>query len=104
MRMLVDHEGRGVRLTRERLAHILEHPEMRRMEPAIEWTLRIPDRVMRSKSDPEVELYYRYHPFTSVGGKHVCVVVKRLPIDAYVITAYLTDLVKRGIQIWPVEK
>ena len=28
MKSLVDYQGRIVRLTEERLAHILEHPEM----------------------------------------------------------------------------
>jgi hypothetical protein len=34
-------------------------------------------------------------------GKWLCVVVKYLPDDAFVITAYLTDTVKAGEIVWP---
>jgi len=36
VKILNDHEGRAIRLTDERLAHILEHPEMQGMEGRIE--------------------------------------------------------------------
>jgi hypothetical protein len=36
-----------------------------------------------------------------VGDNYPCVVVKVLPADAFVITAYLTDKVKKGEQLWP---
>ena len=39
MRILEDFQGLAIRLTDERLAHILEHPEMTGMESAIEQTL-----------------------------------------------------------------
>ena len=52
MKLLRDFQGLEVRLTDERLAHILEHPEMAGMEPAIEETLLRPERVVASFSDP----------------------------------------------------
>ena len=42
MKILRDYEGREVRLTDERLAHILEHPEMVGLEDAIGDTLARP--------------------------------------------------------------
>jgi len=36
-----------------------------------------------------------------VGDKHLCVVVKMSEVDAFVLTAYLTDGVKRGWRLWP---
>jgi hypothetical protein len=36
-----------------------------------------------------------------VGGKWLCVVVKYLPDDAFVITAYLTETMKAGETLWP---
>jgi hypothetical protein len=42
MRQITDCFGRIVRLTDERLAHILEHPEMRGLEAEIERVLREP--------------------------------------------------------------
>jgi hypothetical protein len=52
MRALFDHEGRRDRLSAERYAHILEHPEMARMPQAIGQVLLHPERVatMRSSS------------------------------------------------------
>ncbi len=43
MKMLQDYRGLSVRLTDERLAHILEHPEMVGLERSISETLRQPE-------------------------------------------------------------
>ena len=104
MRIYVDYQGSRVRLTNERLAHILEHPEMRGMESKIGETLATPQRVLQSLSDRRARLYYRFYIGTRVGNKHLCVIVKVLNGDAFVVTAYLTDKVKKGRQLWPREK
>ena len=39
MHLYVDYQGIRIRLTEERLAHILEHPEMKDVEPRIQQTL-----------------------------------------------------------------
>lgn len=101
MKEYVDYGGQRVRLTDERLAHILEHPEMAGMEQAIGETLARPESVVESLSDAEAQLYYRFYIGTRVGDKYLCVVVKVQATDAFVITAYLTDTVKRGAQLWP---
>ena len=103
MRVYIDYRGNRVRLTQERLAHILEHREMSGMEPRIAETLSAPERVVESLSDAEARLYYRFYVGTRVGDKHLCVVVKVLEADAFVVTAYLTDKVKKGKQLWPKE-
>ena len=36
-----------------------------------------------------------------IGGKYVCVVVKILAGNAFVVTAYLTDRIKKGACVWP---
>jgi hypothetical protein len=103
MREYTDHEGRRIRLTDERLAHILEHPEMADMEPRIAETLSNPEQVVESLSDAQARLYYRFYVGTRVGDKHLCVVTKVLETDAFIVTAYLTDKVKKGKQLWPKE-
>ncbi len=103
MRVLHDYEGLAIRLTDERLAHILEHPEMAGMEQAIDATLRGPARVVGSFSDPQARLYYRFYFGTRVGDRYLCVVVKVVGDDAFVLTAYLTDRIKRGVALWPRE-
>ncbi len=104
MKLLRDYQGQNIRLTSERLAHILEHPEMAGMEHAIAETLSHPQRVIQSLSDSETRLYHRLYARTMVGDKNLCVVVKVSANDAFVLTAYLTDQVKRGIQLWPINK
>jgi len=101
MKTLKDCFGYSVRLTDERLAHILEHPEMPDMEENIERVLLYPQLVRRSRSDDEVRLFYEFHSQTIVGGKWLCVVVKYEEKDAFVVTAYLTDKPKAGEDLWP---
>lgn len=74
---------------------------MAALESEIETTLRSPQTVIQSISDDEARLYYRFYVGTKVGDKYLCVVVKVSLADAFVITAYLTDKVKRGEQLWP---
>jgi hypothetical protein len=96
MQILIDFQGRAIRLTDERRQHILEHPEMATMEEALRQTLAEPEIVRRSKSDFTVALYYCYYTATIVGDKWLCVVVKFLLNDAFVLTAYFTDKPKPG--------
>jgi hypothetical protein len=101
MKVLTDYAGRAVRLTPEREAHILDHPEMIDLLDQVRETVAGPEHVVRSASDPTVELYYRFKRGTKVGDKWLCVVVKYSPDDAFVVTAYLTDKVKKGEHLWP---
>lgn len=101
MKILIGFEGRAIRLTEERLDHILEHPEMRGMETRIEETVRSPERVLESLGDPQARLYYRLYVATRVGDKHLCVVVKVADNDAFVLTAYLMSRPTGGRQLWP---
>jgi hypothetical protein len=102
MKTIRDCFGHGVRLTDERTAHILEHPEMKEMGAEIERVLTAPQTVRRSRSDDAVRLFYEFYAQTIVGGKWLCVVVKYLKDDAFVVTAYLTDKPKAGDTLWPI--
>jgi len=99
--LLTDFQGTRIRLTRERAAHILEHPEMSGMDSVIEETLKNPEQVVESLSDESAHLYYRFYIGTRVGNKYLCVVVKIVNDDAFVLTAYLTNAVKKGRTLWP---
>lgn len=63
-------------------------------------TLLNPDRIVKSKTDPEVELFYYYYGVTPVTEKYLCVIVKVLAGDLFIITAYFTDTIKRGEILW----
>jgi hypothetical protein len=101
MKKITDCFGHTVRLTGERLAHILEHPEMKGMGAEIERVLRQPQLVRRSQTDAAVRLFYEFYARTIVGGKWLCVVVKYAAQDAFVVTAYLTNKPKDGEDLWP---
>lgn len=101
MSILKDCFGHQVRLTDERLAHILQHAEMAGMAAEIERVLREPQFVRRSRTDEAVRLFYEFYAQTIVDGKWLCVVVKYVESDAFVITAYLTDKPKAGEDLWP---
>ncbi len=59
-----------------------------------------PDVIVRSRTDPDVELFYRYYDVTPVTEKYLCVVVKVLAEGAFIITAYFTDTIKKGETLW----
>lgn len=95
-RVITDVFGRNVRITKERLNHILMvHPEMKKLEDKISHVLKDPDYIKQSTYDEEVILYYKY--FTSI-KKYITVVVKR---DMYfVLTSYITNRIKEGDVLW----
>jgi hypothetical protein len=91
----------SIRLTDEQLHHLeTDHPEMIGQISRIAETLADPDRIICSRTDSTVELFYRWYASTPVTAKFLCVVVKALPDDPFMITAYHTDAVKRGEVLW----
>lgn len=101
MKWFNDVYDRRVRLTNERQEHIeADHPEMSGQIDKIQNTLLNPDMIVRSRTDPEVELFYRHYDTTPVTKKYLCVVVKEAAGDFFTITAYFTDSIKRGNVLW----
>ena len=100
MTLFTDYAGRAVRLTDERRAHLLSHPEMVQLEPRLAEVVASPAVVVRSRSDAAVYLYYMPVVTEQFGDKLLCVVIKHPPGDAFVITAYLTDKMKAGETTW----
>jgi hypothetical protein len=86
-------------LTRQRwdLITQIKHPVMKGREAAIQGALTKPDEIRRSRSDPEVLLFYQIEQ----PGRWTCVVVRRRDVAGFVITAYPTDAIKEGTRIWP---
>ena len=101
MQFFRDLHGRSVRLTEERLLHFqTEHPEMAEQLSRLSETLAAPDRIIRSRTDETVELFYRHYSSTPVTSKFLCIVIKAVQNDAFIITAYYTDTVKKGEILW----
>jgi predicted thioesterase len=98
--ILTDHKGRAVRLTAERRAHILEHPEMVGQFERVAETLAQPELVVATTVDENVHVYHRYYAVTPVTGKYLQVAVKLLTADAFVLTAFYSSRPKKGAEIW----
>ncbi len=71
------------------------------MEVEIAHVLREPQLVRRSRSDADARMFYKFYARTIVSGKWLCVVVNYLQNDPFVVTAYLTDKLKAGEDLWP---
>lgn len=99
---LYDYQGRAIRLTRRQSEHLTgRRSYMASMREEIRGTLEDPDEVRRSRDDPaSVEVYYRRYFNTPAGEKLVCVVVKLLENDAFILTVYRTDSMKPGELLW----
>lgn len=74
---------------------------MKDMAAEVERVLLQPQLVRLSRSDAAVKLFYEFYAQTIVDGKWLCVVVKYVENDAFVVTAYLTDKPKAGEDLWP---
>ena len=92
---------RRIRLTDERKEHIeTDHPEMLGQIGNIRCTLANPEHIIRSNVDANVEMFYRYFDITPVTKKYLCIVVKVMADDHFIVTAYFTDTIKRGEMLW----
>ncbi len=98
--LLEDYRGKMIRLTEERIRHIEEHFEMNDFEAHVRETLLVPQAVIRSNSDIETSLYYRYYFGTRIGDKWLCIVVKDDEGGPFVLTAYFTNKIKKGEVLW----
>ena len=95
-----DCRGRKIRLTDERWAHILRHPEMQSQRKRLAETLAAPDAIIATVKDEHVHAYHRWYEKTPVTSKFLVVIVKLLEQDAFVLTAYFTTRRKRGNIVW----
>ncbi len=98
--ILIDHIGRSIRLTRERRAHILEHPEMTGQLERLRETLAQPEVVIATTADASVHVYHRHYAETPVTSKFLLVAVKWMNTDAFVLTAFFSSRQKKGTVVW----
>lgn len=74
----------------------IKHPIMNGRENDVIQTLINPDEIRQSKKDRHVYLFYH-----NLGkSRWICVVTKKLNGEGFIITAYVTDSIKEGKQIW----
>ena len=92
--------GFTVRVTRAYwdIISTLKHPVMRGHLDEVRAALNSPDEIRLSKTDDQVYLFYK----TQRPGRWVCAVSRRTDSEGFLITAYPTDAIKEGEQIWPI--
>ena len=86
-----------VTLERWRLITTVKHPVMVSREAIVKDTLENPEQVRQSRVDPQVLLFYK----AEGASRWVCAVAKHEANTGFLITAYPTDAIKEGTQIWP---
>lgn len=95
--------GRIVELTQERKEHILEfHPDVESYLMKIPSTLESPDKIRRSRHNPEVLLFYKYFPEIRRGKYFVA--VAKVNERSFILTCYLTDKIMTGETIYEKNK
>jgi len=90
--------GITIRTTKDYWQRIIttKHPSIAKYESKVKEALKDPDEIRKSKQDIKVHLYY-----LSIGKVYVCVVADHVNSkEGYIITAYLTDRIKEGEQIY----
>ncbi len=80
-----------------KLITTVKHPVMAGRKEDVADTLKNPDEVRQSTTDPNVFLFYK----AERADRWVCAVAKRLDTESFLITTYPTDAIKEGKQIWP---
>ncbi|MCH8922230.1 MAG: DUF4258 domain-containing protein [Planctomycetes bacterium] len=91
--------GYSVELTRNRWREIIrfKHPAIESYQDEAKQCVLQPVLIRASAKDPDVHLHYL--PLKS--GKHICVVVSPGNSDGrFVVTAYLTNRIKQGDELW----
>ena len=89
--------GKVIRTTKSHWELItkVKHPEIEGKETEVKQCLSNPVEIRKSSEDPNVYLYYSPHM-----TYYICVIVRHLNGDGFIITAYITDKIKEGESVW----
>ena len=88
--------GQRIRISKRYWEFIVKkHESGAGLEEQVKRTIRDPIYIRVSKEDDQVFLYYAPH-----GKYFLCVVCRHLNGDGFIITAYLTDRIKKGVTVY----
>ncbi len=92
--------GRNIRTSKRHWEHIIgKHESIIGLEEPVKKVLIDPTYIKLSKEDNSVYLYYgRY------GKYYLCVVCRHLNGEGFIITAYQTEIIKKGVTIFEAYK
>lgn len=93
---VVSKLGKRIRASKNHWESIVKkHESVAGLEAKVRETIRNPAYIRVSKEDDRVFLYY-----SPCGKYYLCVVCRHLNSDGFIITAYLTDRIKKGVTIY----
>jgi len=75
---------------------LVKHPDLADLEELVEAALQLPDEIRESKRDSSVFLFYLQRR----EKRWVVAVARQVDADGFLITAYQTDAIKEGAQLW----
>ncbi len=89
--------GPAIHLDRKYWAHLIrkKHPSLSGKKSLVQRAVEDPDFVRKSHTDPAVFLYY-----LAYNAYWLCVVCKHENGRGFFVTAYVTDRIKRGEEVW----
>jgi hypothetical protein len=89
--------GYRVVLSRNRWREItrFKHPALVGHENDVRRCLKEPEAILASAKEADVHLYY-----SSQERGYICVIVGKRTDDRFVITAYFTKEIKKGMELW----
>ena len=77
------------------LITLVNHPIIRGKESLVKECIQDPEEIRLSQDDESVYLYYKQW-----GQYYLCIVVRHLNGDGYIITSYITNRIKEGKKVW----
>ena len=89
-----DKTGRWISLSKERLHHLLKHPEMQNKLEEIKETLETPQKILESTTNERVRYYYKYYKNRKSKAGYLKAIVKYLNGNGFIITAYFVEVMR----------
>ena len=91
---IIDESGRKIHLSNERWTHIKKkHPEIENQEMLKEGIEKF-DKITKHDFDPSVHYHYKFYKHKRQSKRYLCVAIKYLNGEGYVITAYFDTKIK----------
>ncbi|HJX50182.1 MAG TPA: hypothetical protein VJ438_01835 [Candidatus Nanoarchaeia archaeon] len=91
---ITDKSGRKIHLSKKQWAHIRKkHPEIEDFEMLKEGIEKF-DKVTNYGYDPSVHYFYKHFKHKQPPNRHLCIAIKYLNGEGYIITAYFDKNIK----------
>jgi hypothetical protein len=93
----ISYLNKRIRITKAHWGLItkIKHPEIEHREVEVKSCLAHPVEIRQSLEAEGIYLYYQRE-----GKYYLCVVVRHLNDDGFIITAYITNKIKEGKVVW----